>query len=137
MKVLYQGLFAQRSKRNPTVVVDFDGTIAADAFPSIGDPEPGVREALGSLRDAGFEIVVYSCRLNRGDGRPLGEVEKHHAMMVDWLRENAIPYDKIDMGYDGKPRADFYVDNKAMHYGGGDDWERIAGNILSSPRGER
>lgn len=134
MKIDYEGSFAQRNRRNPTLIIDFDGTIAKDEYPNIGEPEPGVREAMTKLKQAGFDVVIYSCRLNRADGRPIGDIEKNRRMMEEWLAANGIPYDRIDMGYDGKPRGDHIIDNKAIHYGGDGDWERISSRILSGGR---
>lgn len=130
----YQTVFAKEKKWPKVITVDFDGTIAEDGYPSIGRPMPNVRESLQKLMDAGFEIVLFSARLRRNDGRPKDEPERQRKKIEAWMEENEIPYTRIDDGYDGKPHCDFIVDNKALHYGGKDDWESIVQHILSKEK---
>jgi hypothetical protein len=135
MKGWYKGVFAQKEDRKPTVIVDFDDTVARDAYPDIGEPCPGAREALSRLVDAGYDVVLYTCRMARNDGRPPGEADKHKRMIAEWMEGNGIPYTRIEDGLEGKPRADAYIDNKAIHYGGGEaDWDSIAAYVLSKGR---
>ena len=116
----YHNVFAEYKTKQRSLVIDFDGTIAVDSYPDIGDPELGVKKAFEQLKEAGFEIVIFTCRLNKRDGRSSREIEKHE-----------IPYDKIDRGHDGKPFGVAMIDNKAMHYGGKDDWESITKRLLA------
>ena len=44
------------------IVIDFDGTICEHKFPDIGEPMPGVKEALETLKKSGFRIIVHTCR---------------------------------------------------------------------------
>ena len=126
-----QVLFATTKKKRKTVVVDFDGTIAEDQFPSIGKPMPGVKKALQRLVDAGYEIVVFTCRTTCDKGHTRAEAEEQKQNITEWLDENDIPYTKIEDGFDGKPRALFYIDNKNLEYHGGSDWEHLSSYILS------
>lgn len=113
------------------IVVDFDGTLAEDhKFPDMGDPMPGAVKAMKKLKDAGFEIVIFTCRLNRIHGTR--EVEKQREAIKEWLERYEVPYDRIDEGEDGKPFAKFYIDNKNLEYRGGNDWERLTSRILAS-----
>lgn len=128
--IWYRPLFAESGKPRAAVVVDFDGTIAEDAYPQIGAPMPGVRDAFRRLMDAGFEIVVFSCRTNP-QGNPEGHAAREKEKMERWLADNDIPYTRIDMGTEGKPHGVAMVDNKAVSYSGGEDeWEAIADSIL-------
>ena len=38
------------------IVTDFDGTIYKHKFPDIGEPMPGVKAALETLKKRGFEL---------------------------------------------------------------------------------
>ena len=130
----YHNAFAKKSKhkvKNLDLVVDLDGTIAADDYPDIGEPEPGVKESFEKLREAGFEIVILTCRLSRQDGRPQREIDEHLKKMKAWFKKHEIPYDRIDMGDKGKLFGVAYIDNKAFHYGGKDDWESITKRLLA------
>lgn len=135
MPIWYKNVFAKSKPNNgKCVVVDFDGTIAADKYPDIGNPLPAVRESLRKLKDAGCEIVIFTARCRRNDGRPEGEPERQKEKILDWLKEHDIPYTSFDDGYNGKPHCDYFVDNKALHYGGDDDWESIAAHILGGEK---
>jgi hypothetical protein len=129
--VWYAGVLASKRKHDKTLVIDFDGTIAEDKYPYIGKALPGAKEAIRKLKDAGYEIVIFSCRTTKNDGKPEAEVAEQKERMADWMRENDIPFDRIEDGRDGKPHCLYFVDNKALHYGGNDDWESICQYILS------
>ena len=131
MAIWYRGVFAKRKKSDKTLVVDFDGTIAVDEYPSIGKPKPMAKESLKRLMDAGYEIVIFTARLRKKDGRPTGERKRQKKAIEEWLKDNEIPYTKIDEGYDGKPHCKHFIDDKNIEYRGGDDWERITDLILS------
>jgi len=131
MPIWYKNIFAKSDKHKKALVVDFDGTIARDSYPDIGAPMPGVKVSLQKLLDSGYEIIIFSARLRKNDGRPDNVVKEQKKDMEAWLKEYEIPHTRIDEGYDGKPHADYYIDNKALHYGGKDDWESIAQHILS------
>lgn len=130
MAIWYKSVFASKQS-DKVLIVDFDDTIARDEYPDIGSAMPGVKEALAKLKDAGFEIVIYTCRMTRNDGKPAGEAERQRKKIESWLDEQGIPFSRIEEGRDGKPHGRFYIDNKALHYGGDDDWESIAAHILS------
>jgi len=120
---------------NQTIVVDFDKTIAEDLYPSIGRPMPGAKRALQRLRDAGYKVVIYSCRLTEDPGKPSGEPQRQKALMEEWLGKNGIPFDSVDDGREGKPHAAHFVDDKALHYGGQEgDWDAICNYILSGAK---
>jgi len=130
-----QVLFATAKKKRKTIVVDFDGTIAEDVPPpAIGRPMPGVKRALQRLVDAGYEVVVFTCRMTCDKGRTRADAEEQKQSITEWLDENEIPYTKIDDGFDGKPKALFYIDNKNLEYHGGNDWEHLSSYILSQGR---
>ena len=118
--------------RKPSIVIDLDGTIAREDSEDLmaNEPQPGVQKALQRLRDAGFEVVIFTCRTNKG--HPREDFGDHVEEIEEWLDKNGVPYDKIDEGYEGKPFGVAYVDNKAIHYDGGvADWEKVVNLIMS------
>lgn len=118
------------------IVVDFDGTICDFAFPGIGSIKSGALYALTTLRSMGFRIIISSCRTCKfypeifaaEDGK-MGADSIGHKAMVKWLDDNKVPYDEVDDGIKGKPMADYYIDDKGVHYN--NDWCSVIQNIIS------
>ena len=103
------------------IVCDFDDTICEWAYPDMGSPKQGVKEAFQKMKDMGYEIHICSCRTNH-------EVTKYHIdrqvqirEMKKYLEDNRIPYDKV-LDND-KPTAHVYIDDRAIGYR--DDWEKV------------
>lgn len=117
-----------------TLAIDLDGTIFQYktwmGINHFGKPEKKVRECLAALRKLQFEIIVHTCRLNNiVNDQPLPELR---LIVKDALDRHGIPYDGIFSG-SGKPVAEFYVDDRAVHYAG--NWEETMKEIIS--RAER
>lgn len=95
-----------------TVVFDFDGVIHSYTSgwfgPSIipDPPVPGIKEAIDSIRSAGYEVVVVSTRCAFIDGL--------HAI-EDYLDKYNIAVDDIQKE---KPPAIVYVDDRAICFSG-------------------
>lgn len=94
-----------------TVAVDFDGTIHpytdgwCGSTPADEEPLPGAREFLHALRDAGFRIVVSSCRADHAEG-------------LDGIRQWLARYglDFVAEVTHLKPAAIAYVDDRAVSF---------------------
>ena len=119
-----------------TIAVDFDGTLCDHEYPSIGQPKPGGAEALRLFKSLGYRILIYTCRTCRwhedifGDDPDQPVMQRSRVLdMVDWLKDNNMVYDEIDDGTRGKPLADFYIDDKAIHFS--DNWKDIMEGISS------
>ena len=97
-----------------TLSVDFDGTICEHQFPGIGPLMPGVREALTELRTK-FSIVISSCRTSKQFGE-FQDRDKYVKDMIEYLDAHDVPYDRIDMGDEGKVVAWRYVDDHAVEF---------------------
>lgn len=110
------------------IAVDFDGTICDFAYPDIGKPKAGVREALQRFLELGYEVIIYSCRTCSwdteifGGGEPMAR--KVVKQMIEFLNDHKIPYTAIDDGSKGKPTAEYYIDDKAIRFQ--DNWHEIA-----------
>jgi len=127
LKVELQSIGFYKFAMNENILmIDFDNTIAKDAFPSIGKPIEGVKDALQALKDNGYIINIYTCRTNALGKDSTPEEEK--AKIEKWMKENDIPYDKVYMGRSGKPFAGHYIDDKAVEFDG--DWEEVLSKIL-------
>lgn len=94
------------------VCLDFDGILAhyTKWDGTIGSPIAEGKKLVQMLRDAGYKIVVQSCRTN-----PIyRNTEKAKQEMESWLRDNDIPFDEVFT--DGKAFAYVYVDDRGVTF---------------------
>ncbi len=120
-----------------TISVDFDGTIVKYAFPEIGELQPGAKEALIELSKR-YTIVISSCRASQLFRQPKPPVaipdqiepcERDFVQeMKDFLIREGIPFDRIDMGDEGKVVAVAYIDDRAHRYD--NNWSGICRNLM-------
>lgn len=115
------------------IAIDFDGTICDHAFPKIGDPKAGVKDAIHRLRNMGFYVIIWTCRTCHWNYEVFGGDPTTHTFerpavkdMIAWLKEQGIEYDEIDDGSRGKPLADYYIDDKAVRFDENTNWFTIA-----------
>ena len=105
-------------------VIDFDGTLCKFAFPDVGPIEPGVKEALETLKETGYTIKIHSCR-TATYWRNEKERRIHIQMILDFLSQHKLPYDELIMSITmDKPIADVYIDDRAVRYE--NNWPEIA-----------
>ena len=99
-----------------TICIDLDGTLAEyhgwdGEWTEIGEPLPGAWEFCRALRQAGWRIIIHTCR---------GDLDA----VRDWLDANTIAYDGINAtdhnaeGSSEKPIADVYLDDRAVRFEG-------------------
>ncbi len=105
-------------------VIDFDGTLCKFAFPDVGPIEPNVKEALETLKEAGYVIKIHSCRTATYWGRE-DERVIHTRIIRDFMMEHKLPHDEIIITSTmDKPIADVYIDDRAIRYS--NNWLEIA-----------
>ena len=98
------------------IAIDFDNTLVNTNHHDEMSDIPGAAEAIISLQQHGYSIIIHSCRLNRKDGAEV--IEK-------WLQEHNI---KVD-GMFAKPHAMRYIDDRGINFDG--NWENTVSDILS------
>ena len=121
MSLLFDGV--------PTLAIDLDGTIADEKYtdwPLIGRPLPNVQNTLHRLKNLGCELLIYSCRTN-GLAMNDGNLKDQERRIKDYLETHNIPFDNVVLAPEGKPHADFYIDNKAIEYK--NNWEDVGNRI--------
>ena len=97
------------------VLAEYEGWRGPD---HIGKPIPEGVELAKRLRELGFQIIIFTSRLN---GQWLGvDYVASRRVVEGWLEKYSIPYDRIAAQMDGKPFADVYVDDRAVHFNRGD-----------------
>jgi len=105
-------------------IIDFDGTLCKFAFPDVGPIEPNVKEALETLKEAGYTIKIHSCRTATYWGRK-DERRIHIKLIQDFMAEHKLPYDELILSPSmDKPIADVYIDDRAIRYD--NSWLEIA-----------
>jgi len=105
-----------------TICFDLDGVLAEYAGwrgpDHIGKPIPEGVELAKRLRELGYQIIIFTSRLN-GQWPGVDYVASRR-VVEGWLEKYSIPYDRIAAQMDGKPFADVYVDDRAVHFNRGD-----------------
>lgn len=101
------------NERAPVLAVDFDGTLVENEWPEIGDFKEGAEDAIKELKDAGWTLVLWTCR----SGEDLEKVK-------DYLEEKELEFDYYNnntgvliefFGGDcRKVSADYYIDDKTL-----------------------
>lgn len=99
------------------IAVDFDGTIATDRFPEIGEPIFFAIECLREFKKVGHKLILWTCREDSPERKYLTEA-------VEFCRERGIEFDAVNentpdspfnlLGKSRKVYADFYIDDKSL-----------------------
>lgn len=116
------------------VVIDWDGTLVENKWPSMGDWMPGAIEAVKRFHAAGMKVIVFSARLSPywfdGSERPTAEVEEAIAQVRAKLDEAGLHYVHI-WTRPGKPPLSVFIDDKAERYHGtSNSWRRLTEKVL-------
>ncbi len=104
-----------------TYCFDLDGTLCSQEGPGtyqMARPFPAMILHLRRLKEQGHQIYIYTARAPSEGGDPTGTT-------IDQLRAWGVPYDRL---YFGKPAADYYIDDKALHPRdliGREAWEEV------------
>lgn len=111
--------------------IDFDGTIAYDAWPGVGELIPGAKETMLKIKELGGEIAIWTCR-----------TDEHAQNAKDFLDKNGIPYDYFNKpfaehvniyGGDNSRKifSDVYIDDRCILWEGGPvNWEKVQNLIF-------
>tara|TARA_Y100000034_G_C6759113_1_gene337958 strand:- start:160 stop:588 length:429 start_codon:yes stop_codon:yes gene_type:complete len=113
--------------RQRIAVIDFDGTIVEHRFPAIGEPMPEAFEVMKELKEAGWALILWTCREN--DGHNINRQYLKEA--VDFCRENGVEFDGVnetplefefrdERTLRRKVYGDVYIDDRNL--GGLVDW---------------
>lgn len=98
------------------IAVDFDGTLCENKYPSAGEPNTPLLDALRSLKkDFGAEIILWTCRT----GKELdfaAEWCKKRGLIFDAVNENLPRIVKQFGGDNRKVFAHIYIDDASMDF---------------------
>lgn len=114
----------------PTVAVDLDMTLTAEPWQShehIGDPAPHSKRVLERFVEAGWQVVIYTCRPN------CTLVKRWHELHYPGLI-SGINFNPDEAARSGcilqKPFASIYIDDKAWPLRGEPiDWLHVEADM--------
>jgi len=113
------------------VCFDLDNTLCYGYPYKDAKPIPGRAELLRELKADGHTIIIHTARFMSTCNMNVGKVIKHIGKLtLDQLDEWDFVYDEI---YFGKPSADLYVDDKALHVSGISNIKDLL-NLMQSQR---
>ena len=101
-----------------TLAIDFDGVIhdCSKGYYDgtvYGDPLPGALKALKTLKQKGFNLIIFSCK-SRSD-RPSVNGKTGTEMVWDWLEKHNMKEFINDVVVE-KPRAICFIDDKGIRF---------------------
>jgi len=115
------------------IAVDFDGTLATNNYPLIGEPIWEVINFVKKRKEMDDTIILWTCR----DGVRLNEAiewTKQHGLEFDYINENCKERIKIFGSDTRKIFANIYIDDKALNPQTTDslttDFEALSTHIL-------
>lgn len=102
------------------IAVDWDGTLAEEVWPGIGDWKPGAKTALHILSDAYDEVVIFTLRVAPVD---VDEVTPRDSidqiMLINAMLEEAhIPENVYVWLKPYKPPCETFIDDRAVTFNG-------------------
>ncbi len=81
---------------------------------NIGEPIPGAREFLTSLREIPANVCIWTVRTNQVLQSDSGlDVKELIEIVEQWMIKHELPFDSI-AGSDGKPLSVAYIDDRAI-----------------------
>jgi histidinol phosphatase-like enzyme len=112
------------------VLIDFDGTVVEHCFPRIGEPLPGAFEVLKELKEAGYKLILWTCREDFGHNIN----QQYLKEAIEFCRENGVEFDAVNETleeYDfrpekcikRKPHAHWCIDDRNL--GGFPGWDVV------------
>ncbi len=110
------------------LAIDFDGVIhnfnrGWHDGTCYGDPIEGALEAIKSLSEK-YNIIIFSAKV-RPD-RPLVNGKTGYELVEEWLEQYGVRQYVDEITYE-KPRAEYYIDDKAIKFDS--NWDKILGEL--------
>ncbi len=116
------------------ICIDFDGTLFPWGEQHNDEPAfPYAAEVVTRIRDAGYEIVIFTSRMSPtwwlAEGWNLKEAMQRELKYVqDRLEKHGIPYDRITCE---KVPAAAYIDDKAITFSETQGWAELEAKELA------
>ena len=129
-KELYMDMY-----KKGIICVDFDGTIVEHDYPRIGEPLPGAIETLKDLKEAGWALILWTCREDQGY-----DISKQYLQFaIDFLKDHGVEFDghnetpmefefRSEKHHRRKAYAQIYIDDRNL--GGFPGWNVVRELLL-------
>ena len=117
----------QLEQNNRQIAIDFDGVIHANSKgfydgTIYDEPIPGAIDAIKSLYDKGYSIIIFTAKAK--NDRPLINNKTGKELVTEWLYNQGILNYISDITSE-KPRAKYYIDDKAIKFENWNDTLKI------------
>lgn len=115
------------------IVIDWDGTVVEEEWPKFTTSwKPGAVEALNLLLEEGHDLTINSCRLSpyyrSGNRRTPSAIFRNAQYIEKSLKSVGLQgWVKLHRKL-GKPGADIYIDDRAIHFQTWEDTLRQVGD---------
>lgn len=99
------------------IVIDLDGTLTIDTPGPYSDKKVNekVLNALRCYQAEGYSIVIYTARNMRTYEGNVGKINVYTVpSIVEWLKNNGVPFDELIVGKPWCGHDGFYVDDRAI-----------------------
>ena len=122
---IVDGECTYQKNHTKTIAVDFDKVLFEhekwEGHEHYGKPIPGAKYALEKLKKMGFKIMIWT---TRAQDDIIAEALTKHGITFDYINHNPNQPPEINPS---KPVADYYVDDRAVHFTG--DWDSTLAEI--------
>ncbi len=115
-------------RKAPSLVIDFDGVICEHRFPDVGEPTEDIKEALSTLKRAGYRIVIHSCRTSFQFRDLL--IGDQFDVIREYMKHHKLPFD--DVWVPDKPIGVAYIDDKGLNFN--NNWSVITDKLLEKSK---
>ena len=100
-------------RENPIIAVDFDDTIAVNAYPEVGREMPGAIAALKEMQALGCRIIIWTCRHDKSEQAALDWL-KERGFTPDAINDHIYPVQIQGQEFKRKVFANLYLDDKSF-----------------------
>ncbi len=118
------------------IIIDLDNTLCfSEGDYRTAKPNPPVVEKLREYRALGFEIVIHTSRNMRTFQGNVGKINVHTLpVILDWLKENGVEFDEVQVGKPWCGHDGFYVDDRALRP---DEFARLTPHEVAALLGDQ
>lgn len=99
----------------PIAAVDFDGLLVENKFPEIGKIRQCMFDAIKSLQERGWKIILWSCRTEDMLSEAVAFCT-NHGLLPDAVNENIEEVKEYFGGDTRKVFANIYLDDRNAQY---------------------
>lgn len=97
----------------PRIAIDFDGTLFETDYPEIIRPMPNAIKSLFRLKEAGFVLILNTCREGRYLQDAINAIESY-GIEFDGYNENPEGFEKLGFADSRKIGASVYIDDRSV-----------------------